>query len=108
MGSVVSSIFGGGSGGSSYTPQQTVVIASTANTADHIHGTVSSYNPSTGELNIIITNNTDVTNDVYASWTINLDGAVGVQGATGYTGATGVQGYTGATGVQGEIGRAHV
>jgi hypothetical protein len=106
-----------------YSSQQTIIVVSTTDPDDHVHGTVYSYNQSNGQLILTVTNTANATNVQYSSWTINLDGAVGIQGATGAigptgntgstgpigaTGATGVQGTTGATGSQGSTGSTGV
>jgi hypothetical protein len=106
-----------------YSSQQTIIVVSTTDPDDHVHGTVHSYNQSNGQLILSVTNTANATNVQYSSWTINLDGAVGIQGATGATGptgntgstgpigatgATGVQGTTGATGSQGSTGSTGV
>ena len=83
-----------------YSIQQTLIIAYDA--ANHMHGEVITYNPATGALVVDITNKTGA--GTYSSWEINLDGAVGIQGATGLTGASGATGATGPTGSQGDIG----
>jgi hypothetical protein len=61
-------------------------------------------------LVLSVTNTANATNVQYSSWTVNLDGAVGIAGATGATGpigatgSTGPIGSTGATGIQGATG----
>ena len=89
--------------GLDYSVAQTVIIA--YNLAHHMHGEVVSYNPTTGALVVDLKNKTG--SGTYNSWTINLNGAVGIQGIqgpTGATGATGPQGPQGIQGVQGEQG----
>jgi hypothetical protein len=88
-----------------YSMQQTVIIA--YNDLNHMHGTVVSYNQSTGALVVEMNNKTG--SGTYSSWEINLDGAVGIagpQGPTGAQGATGSQGATGNTGPSGPSGVA--
>lgn len=77
-----------------YTIEQDVVLANT--TGKSMNGPVVSYNSSNGQLvvNIIGT----AGSGTYTSWTINLDGAVGAQGATGPAGATGATGPTASIG----------
>ena len=86
-----------------YTPAQSVVIAHDEN--NHMHGSVVSYNPTTGALVVNLTHKTG--SGTYTSWTVNLDGAVGVQGPIGPegpVGATGPEGPQGVQGIQGPIG----
>ena len=87
-----------------YSSQQTVIIASTANPSDHIHGTVYSYNDANGQLILTVTNITNATAVEYSSWELNLDGAVGIEGSTGATGVIGSTGSTGPTGNTGSTG----
>jgi hypothetical protein len=60
--------------GLSYTPTQDLTIAYDA--AHHMHGTVTTYNISTGVLVVNITNHTGT--GTYASWTVNVGGTVPV------------------------------
>lgn len=83
-----------------YTTQQPVVIAYDAN--NHMHGVVTSYNATTGALVVDVQNHTG--SGTYAAWTINLEGAAGIQGPQGPTGATGATGPAGPTGPQGQTG----
>lgn len=83
-----------------YSTQQTLLISYDA--SNHMHGTVVSYVQSTGQLVVDINKSTG--SGTYSLWGINLDGAVGVQGASGPTGATGVQGATGIQGASGSTG----
>ena len=93
-----------------YSSQQTVIVVSVADVDNHIHGAVHSYNGSNGQLILTVTDIANVTSTQYSSWTVNLNGAVGIQGATGATGptgntgSTGPIGTTGATGIQGDTG----
>jgi hypothetical protein len=89
--------------GLAYTVEQDVVIANSSGIS--MNGSVTSYNSGTGALvvNVISTSGSGT----YSSWQVNLDGAIGAQGATGATGvqgATGPVGSTGATGIQGTTG----
>jgi hypothetical protein len=86
--------------GLAYTIAQTVVIAADAN--DYMNATITGYNSGTGVMNATVTSS--LGSGTYTSWTVNLDGAVGAQGATGPTGAVGPTGNTGATGIQGITG----
>jgi hypothetical protein len=106
--------------GVDYSSGQSIIVSH--NGTSHQHGTVTSYNPSTGELTF--TNDSKTGSGTYNSWSVNLDGAVGIQGPTGPQGDTGptgpastitgptgptgaastVTGPTGATGLQGPTG----
>ena len=72
------------------------------------HGTVATYTSGTGSLTFTATSRTGT--GTYASWIVNLAGAVGTDGPTGPTGPTGaastVTGPTGATGPTGPTGAA--
>lgn len=86
--------------GLAYTTQQSVVVAYNAN--NHMHGDIIAYNASTGVAVIDI--KTHSGNGTYNSWTINLEGAAGVQGPQGIAGPqgpAGIDGQVGATGPQG-------
>jgi hypothetical protein len=91
--------------GLSWTVGMDCVIAN--NTAHIAYGMVSSYSGTSFIVDV-----TRITGSgTYASWSINLDGSVGVEGATGatgQTGATGVTGSTGWTGATGETGQTGV
>jgi len=86
--------------GLDYTAQQPVLIADGGTT--HLHATVTSYNPATGELVV----------DVYkhigsgspSAWTVNLEGVAGAEGPQGIQGVQGPQGEQGVQGVQGDQG----
>jgi hypothetical protein len=58
--------------GLSWTVGQNAVIAFDAN--NHIHGTVVSYNPTTGVM--VFDGNTHTGSGTHSSWTVNLDGPV--------------------------------
>jgi hypothetical protein len=93
--------------GLSYTPEQYVVISQATNHENHMHASVDSYNSTTGQMIVTVTKFSG--SGTFNSWTINLAGAIGSQGATGAIGATGpqgVEGSTGASGVQGATGPA--
>lgn len=86
-----------------YTTQQPVVIAYDA--SNHMHGVVTSYNAATGALVVDVQNHTG--SGTYSAWTINLEGAAGIQGPqgpAGPAGPTGPQGATGPAGPQGAQG----
>jgi len=83
-----------------YTTGQDIIVA--YNVSNIQYGTVISYTPGTGAL--LFVKNTFTGSGTYAAWSVNLAGAVGIQGATGATGYTGASGATGATGTIGSTG----
>lgn len=93
----------------SFTLNQNIIIVHDIST--FMNGSVISYNPITGQLEVNIT---DITGSgSYSFWTINLNGAkgelgpigsTGIQGATGEAGTNGTDGATGATGATGDTG----
>jgi hypothetical protein len=86
--------------GLAYTVGQTAVIAYDA--THYMTGTVVSYTSGSGVLVVSVT--TVVGAGTFASWTVNLDGATGVQGNQGSQGTQGVQGSQGNQGSQGTQG----
>jgi hypothetical protein len=62
--------------GLDYSIAQTVIIAYDLD--DHMHGDVVSYNQTTGELVVSLKHKSG--DGTYSTWTINLDGAVGIAG----------------------------
>jgi collagen type VII alpha len=92
--------------GLAYSIGQTVIIAFDA--SNQMIGTVTSYSPATGVMNVTVTSVTG--GGSYTGWSVNLNGApgpagpAGITGATGATGGTGIVGATGATGVTGPTG----
>lgn len=80
-----------------YSLAQSVIIAHDAN--NHMHGEVVSYNQATGQLDVSLKTKTG--SGIYSSWSVNLDGAVGVQGPAGPQGPQGDPGPTGPQGPQG-------
>ncbi len=109
-----------------YSLAQEVVIAYSV--SDYMNGSVIAYNPVTGAMQVNVTSFSG-TPGPYTPWTINLDGAVGPQGATGLsgivegasaptdttvlwydTGSSGIDGVgaTGATGSAGPPGASYV
>jgi hypothetical protein len=58
--------------GLDYSYGQTLIIAH--DLANHMHGEVSSYNPVTGQLTVVLKSKTG--SGTYSTWSINLDGAV--------------------------------
>lgn len=88
--------------GLAWTIQQDLTIV--YNAGNHMHATVTSYNATTGVMVVDVTQHTG--SGTYSSWTINLEGAAGVQGPAGPTGATGATGATGPAGPVGPAGPA--
>jgi uncharacterized protein YdeI (BOF family) len=88
--------------GLSYTPEQYVVISQATNHENHMHASVDSYNSTTGQMVVTVTKFSG--SGTFNSWTVNLAGAIGSQGATGSMGATGPQGVEGSTGPSGAQG----
>ena len=89
----------------SYAAGQTIIISK--DSENFATALVNSYDNITGTINITIVtevgNSTPGVDTLY----VNLDGAVGMEGASGVTGqdgATGINGYKGATGAFGEQG----
>lgn len=80
--------------GLSYTPNQSVTISLVSDVNAHMHGSVFSYDITTGVLVVAISSHSS-TGTVGSLWTVNLSGAVGSIGATGLTGATGPAGGLG-------------
>jgi L-fucose isomerase-like protein len=79
---------------------QDVVVAYDVN--NNMSATVVSY---TSGTNTLVVNVNDVRGSgEYSSWSVNLDGATGVQGTTGAQGTQGVQGTEGTQGTQGTLG----
>lgn len=73
-----------------------LTLDSSANSANYMHGAVTSYNSGTGAL---VMNVLDIGGSgTLADWNISLSGT---QGSTGATGATGATGPSGALGVSG-------
>jgi len=80
--------------GLSYSVGQQILVA---NDAQHyFQGTVQSYNSTTGAL--VFVNEAQTGVGTFASWSVNLAGAVGAQGPAGPAGANGTNGATWYTG----------
>lgn len=86
--------------GLAYTTQQPIVIA--YNAGNHMHATVTSYVSDTGVMVADVAQHTG--SGTYTSWTVNLEGAAGVQGPQGIQGPAGDTGPQGSTGPQGDQG----
>ena len=89
--------------GLAYSANQTIIL--TYDGSNHQHGFVTSYNSSTGSL--VFDKYDFQGSGTYASWTVNLDGAVGTQGASGAAGTNGASGATGTAGTNGATGVAN-
>lgn len=86
--------------GLSYSTNQTVLIS--YDIANHMHAEIDSYNPATG---IMVAQITDADGSgTYATWTVNLSGAVGIAGPAGPQGIQGEVGPIGPEGPQGPQG----
>ena len=84
----------------SYSVGQDVVVAYDVN--NHMSATVVSY---TSGTNTLVVNVNDIKGSgTYAVWSINLDGATGVQGTTGSQGTQGTDGTQGVQGTEGTQG----
>jgi hypothetical protein len=77
-----------------YTIQQSVILAH--DNSNHMHGDVTFYDPQTGDMVVQVHGHTG--SGEYSYWTVNLEGAAGVQGPQG------IQGEQGPPGIQGEQG----
>ena len=86
--------------GLDYSIAQSVIIA--YDLTKHMHGEVVSYNEISGSLVVDIKNKTG--SGTYSSWSVNLNGAVGIQGPAGPSGPAGPQGAIGPAGPQGDVG----
>lgn len=67
--------------GLAYTPQQSVIVANDG--VAHFHGTVTSYNATTGVMVVQCTNRTGT--GTYNTWTVNLAGGIGTAGDNGWS-----------------------
>ncbi|MEQ8873728.1 MAG: hypothetical protein RID05_10665, partial [Cytophagales bacterium] len=82
-----------------YTAAQTVIIAESG--TNFMEGTVTTYNPSTGALDVNVTSITG--GGTFSSWTVNLAGAPGPAGADGNTILSGLIDPTPGDGVDGDF-----
>ena len=82
----------------SYTQNQIVII--THDLGNYMYGTVSSYNPTNGSMNVIVSN-FNGTGTYTDTWIVNLFGAAGGDGSSGTSGTSGVNGTSGTSGVNG-------
>lgn len=69
---------------------------------NYVIGTVNSYNPSTGALDITVT--TSVGSGTYNIWTVNLSGFSGSAGTAGTAGTSASSGTSGTSGTSGSSG----
>lgn len=84
----------------SYQPGDIVQLS--ANADNYVIGTVNSYNPSTGELDITVT--TSVGSGTFNSWTVNLSGFAGSAGTAGTAGTSASSGTSGTAGTSASSG----
>jgi hypothetical protein len=83
-----------------YIPGNSIVVVSSANSANRFEGTISSYNDTTGALTVSGITNIQGSFAATVVYNVNLDG---IDGPTGDTGATGSTGPTGPTGAPGDL-----
>jgi hypothetical protein len=83
-----------------YSPGQSIILSYDG--THHQHGTVISYEASSGILDF--TKDSHTGSGTFNTWEVNLDGAIGIQGYTGSAGTSGDTGYTGSQGNQGVTG----
>ena len=79
------------------------------NNSNKMEGTITSYNPTNGTLNVNVTSITGsgtYPDGFSGNWMISLSGAPGPKGDTGWTGPTGAQGVQGDIGPTGPQGNA--
>ena len=84
----------------SYTAGDIVQLSYDAN--NYVIGTVNTYNPSTGQLDITVSKS--VGSGSYSTWTVNLAGSAGSAGTSGQSGTSGSNGTSGTTGASGSSG----
>lgn len=84
----------------SYVAGDIVQLSYDAN--NYVIGTVNSYNPSTGALDITVTKS--VGSGSYSIWTVNLAGYAGSAGTSGTAGTSASSGTSGTTGTAGSSG----
>lgn len=84
----------------SYQPGDIVQLS--ANADNYVIGTVNSYNPSTGVLDITVT--TSVGSGTFNSWTVNLSGFAGSAGTAGTAGTSASSGTSGTAGTSASSG----
>jgi hypothetical protein len=86
--------------GLDYSLAQDVVVANSL--TDFFEGQVSAYNPTTGQLDLVITSITGTGS--FSSWDVSLQGTAGPAGPQGTQGIQGIQGIQGNTGAVGPPG----
>ena len=84
----------------SYTAGDIVQLSYDAN--NYVIGTVNTYNPSTGQLDITVSKS--VGSGSYSIWTVNLAGSAGSAGTSGQSGTSGSNGTSGTSGASGSSG----
>lgn len=87
--------------GLAYSVGQTIIIAH--DSSHSFEATVTSYNPSTGELAFVNPIHC-VGTGTYSSWIVNLAGASGGDGSSGTSGSSGLTGSAGTSGSSGFTG----
>jgi hypothetical protein len=86
----------------SYSPGESVVVA--YDISNYAEGKVVTYNTSTGQLAITLTNIVFATSGGLTPSTSNLQGTIGATGSSGSSGASGTSGGPGTSGSAGESG----
>jgi hypothetical protein len=86
----------------SYSPGESVVVAH--DISNYAEGRVVTYNTSTGQLAITLTNVVFATSGPLAPSTSNLQGTIGATGSSGTSGASGTFGSSGESGSSGTAG----
>jgi hypothetical protein len=86
--------------GLSYQAGDIVQLSYDAN--NYVVGTVNTYNPSTGALDITVT--TSVGSGTYSTWTVNLSGFAGSAGTSATAGTSASSGTSGTSGTGGSSG----
>lgn len=84
----------------SYAAGDIVQLSYDAN--NYVIGTVNTYNPSTGQLDITVSKS--VGSGSYSIWTVNLAGSAGSAGTSGQSGTSGSNGTSGTSGASGSSG----
>jgi hypothetical protein len=90
----------------SYSPGESVVVA--YDISNYAEGKVITYNTSTGQLAITLTNIVFATSGGLTPSTSNLQGTIGATGSSGSSGASGTSGGPGSSGSSGESGTSGV
>jgi len=86
--------------GLSYSTAHSILI--TYDIDNFMEATVTSYNPSTGVMDVDV--NSVTGSGTYSSWTVSLAGSPGPAGTSGTSGSSGVSGSSGSSGTSGVKG----